>query len=74
MSQWLSLTKKEIRLGLPAFLIPVIVFIIVTSIAYYIGHRNGVCVIAIISVAGIAVLAQLFYLLLKKERRNKYGK
>lgn len=62
MNQWLSLTKKEIRLGLPAFLIPVIVFIIVTSIAYYIGYRNGVGIISIIGVSSTALMAQVFYL------------
>lgn len=62
MNQWLNLTKKEIRLGLPAFLIPIIVFIIVTSIAYYIGYRNGVGIISIIGVSSLAIMAQVFYL------------
>lgn len=62
MNQWLNLTKKEIRLGLPAFFIPVIAFIIVTSIAYYIGYRNDIGIIAIASVASMTVLAHVFYL------------
>lgn len=62
MSQWLSLTKKEIRLGLPALLTPIIVFIIVSSIAYYIGYKNDVGTYAVMIVALVATLAQIFYL------------
>lgn len=62
MSQWLSLTKKEIRLGLPALLTPIIVFIIVSSIAYYIAYQNDVGIYAVMIVALVATLAQIFYL------------
>lgn len=62
MSQWLSLTKKEIRLGFPAFLMPIIVFIIISSIAYYIGYRNDVAAFGVMGVTIVAIIAQVFYL------------
>ncbi|WP_332694481.1 hypothetical protein [Halalkalibacter lacteus] len=62
MSAWLSLTKKELRLGMPVFLMPIIVFIVSVSIAFYIGNRNGFAWEAVVGVAAAATGVQIFYL------------
>ncbi|WP_349408803.1 hypothetical protein [Pseudalkalibacillus sp. SCS-8] len=41
MSAWLSLTKKELRLGLFTFLVPIVALLLIGSIAAYIGYRAG---------------------------------
>lgn len=63
MSSWLALLKKEIRLGFPAFLIPVIIFSLIIGIASYIGFRTG---FVWESVGGLAIFAfsgLVFYLI-----------
>ncbi|NEU30329.1 hypothetical protein GN156_05990 [bacterium LRH843] len=62
MSSWMSLLKKEIRLGLPAFLIPVIAFIVVAGIGSYIGYRHGFGIEGFTGIAILATGAQMFYL------------
>ncbi|WP_077622881.1 hypothetical protein [Sediminibacillus massiliensis] len=62
MSAWLSLTRKEIRLGLPVFLVPVVAFFLLTGIAYYIGNRQGFGWEAVVGVSIAAVGVQVFYL------------
>ncbi|WP_100405775.1 hypothetical protein [Bacillus solitudinis] len=62
MSAWLNLTKKELRLGLPAFLLPVIAFIVALGIAMYMGNRHGFVWEAVAGVAVFATGIQVFYL------------
>ena len=62
MNAWLSLTKKELRLGVPAFLIPVIGFILVAAVAGYFGNRSGYLWEAVAGVAAVATGIQVFYL------------
>ncbi|SDJ99311.1 hypothetical protein [Sediminibacillus albus] len=76
MSAFLSLTKKELRLGVPVFLVPIIIFIVAVGVAAYFGGRSGVAweAIAVVSVSATAI--QIFYLLyylsfsLKSERKK----
>lgn len=62
MNHWFHLVKKEIRLGLPAFLIPVIAFIVAAGIAFYLGHREGMGFDVLFIVAMMATGMQVFYL------------
>ncbi len=62
MGSWGSLLKKEIRLGVPVFLIPMIAFVVVSGIAFLIGARDGVGFEAITGVASIATTMLVFYL------------
>lgn len=76
MTAWLNLTKKELRLGMSAFLLPIIVFIILVSIASYFGNRVDMMWEAIAFVAFGATSIQVFYLVyylfhsLRSERKN----
>lgn len=62
MSAWWNLTKKEWRLGLPAFFVPVIAVIVIVSFSAYIGYLTGFVWEAILGVAFIATSLQIFYL------------
>ena len=62
MSAWISLTKKELRLGLPVFLIPVIAFILIAALAFYIGNRSGYGWESLAGFAMFATGAQVLYL------------
>lgn len=76
MNAWLSLTKKELRSGFTAFLVPVIAFIVVASIATFLGHRAGftweVLAVASIVATGMQVFYLAYYLLwsLQSERKK----
>ncbi|WP_221566675.1 hypothetical protein [Alkalihalobacillus sp. TS-13] len=76
MIAWLSLTKKELRLGFISFLIPVIAFIAVAAIATFFGYRAGYTweVLAVVSVVatGMQVFYLTYYLLssLQSERKK----
>lgn len=63
MDRWIQLLKKEIRLGFPAFLLPVFTFIIVAGIAFYFGQREGLGFDCVLMVAVIATWMQIFYLI-----------
>ncbi|MCF6136281.1 hypothetical protein [Pseudalkalibacillus berkeleyi] len=63
MNAWLSLTKKELRLGLPAFMIPVIAYIIIIGIASYFGYRAGYPWEAVVGVSITATGMLMFYLI-----------
>ncbi|WP_368504596.1 hypothetical protein AB3N04_02625 [Alkalihalophilus sp. As8PL] len=62
MSVWGNLLKKEIRLGVPTFLIPIIGFFIICAIAGYFGNRNGIMWEALVGVVVLAIGLQAFYL------------
>lgn len=67
MTAWLNLTKKELRLGLPAFLIPIVAFFITVAITAYFGNRAGLTWEIVTGVAigatGIQALYLVYYLL-----------
>ncbi|ARK31898.1 hypothetical protein BkAM31D_19775 [Halalkalibacter krulwichiae] len=63
MSAWISLMKKELRLGLSAFLVPIIAFLVVIGIASYLGSRNGFGWEAVVFVAMFATGIQVFYMI-----------
>jgi hypothetical protein len=63
MDAWLSLLKKELRLGLGAFIAPIVVFIVSIVAALYIGGRNGFGWEAVVFVSLFATGFQVFYLL-----------
>ncbi|UOE92521.1 hypothetical protein [Alkalihalobacillus sp. LMS39] len=62
MYAWLHLAKKEWRLGLPAFIMPILVFIIIASIAVFIGSRYGFGIDTLIGISLLATGIQVFYL------------
>ncbi|MDV2884225.1 hypothetical protein BTR22_13870 [Alkalihalophilus pseudofirmus] len=62
MNVWGNLLKKEIRLGVPAFIMPVAGFLIICAIAGFIGQRNGFMWEALIGVVVLAIGLQAFYL------------
>ncbi|MFC0469597.1 hypothetical protein ACFFHM_03405 [Halalkalibacter kiskunsagensis] len=76
MNAWVSLLKKELRLGMSAFLGPIITFVILTVVAGYIGSRNGFTWEVVQGVALFATGFQIFYLVyymltsLQAERKN----
>ncbi|MEW9673912.1 hypothetical protein [Ammoniphilus sp. 3BR4] len=76
MTTWLSLTKKELRLGMLAFLFPLIAFLLITSVAYYIGSQYGYQWEAVLGVAIFISGFQAFYLVyylffsLRSERKK----
>ncbi|QTN00630.1 hypothetical protein ERJ70_15810 [Sediminibacillus dalangtanensis] len=63
MNAFASLTKKELRMGMPVFLVPVIIFIVAVGAAAYFGGRSGVAAEAITGVSVAAVTMQIFYLI-----------
>lgn len=62
MNSWIHLLKKEIRLGVPAFLIPIIAFVVLVGIAFYFGNRKGYGFEAAGGVALVALGMQVWYL------------
>ncbi|MGJ9381618.1 hypothetical protein [Salipaludibacillus sp. CF4.18] len=62
MIAWLNLTKKELRLGLPAFIMPIVAFFIIVAISAYFGNRYGFLGETITAVAFAATAIQVFYL------------
>ncbi len=62
MTAWWSLTRKELRLGLPIFLIPIIAFLLLAGILGYVGNRNGVLLETLVGLSIFATGAQIFYL------------
>ncbi len=76
MNAWLSLTKKELRLGFTAFLVPIIAFVVVAAIATFFGYRAGYTweVLAVVSVGatGAQIAYLTYYLLwsLQSERKK----
>ncbi|MFC0559520.1 hypothetical protein [Halalkalibacter alkalisediminis] len=63
MNAWLHLLKKEFRLGLTAFLVPIITYLVLTGVAAYIGSRNGFSWEAVVGVSIFAIGLQVFYVL-----------
>jgi hypothetical protein len=62
MNAWLHLVKKEFRLGLSAFLTPIVTFLILTGIAAYLGYRYGFVWEAVVAASLFATGFQVFYL------------
>jgi hypothetical protein len=62
MNAWLHLVKKEFRLGLSAFLAPIVTYLILTGIAAYIGYRYGFVWEAVVVASLFATGFQVFYL------------
>ncbi len=62
MTAWLSLLKKELRLGFPVFLFSVIAFIVVASFFTYRGYRIGITWEALTIISGIAIGVNVFFL------------
>ncbi|WP_026572064.1 MULTISPECIES: hypothetical protein [Sediminibacillus] len=63
MNAFTSLAKKELRMGMPVFLVPIIIFIIAVAVAAYFGGRSGLAAEAISAVSLAAVTMQIFYLI-----------
>jgi MFS family permease len=63
MTAWVSLFKKEMRLGLSALLGPIIAFLISVIIAAYLGSRYDVAWEAVVAVGLFATGIQVFYLI-----------
>ncbi|WP_053218378.1 hypothetical protein [Virgibacillus senegalensis] len=63
MNAFTSLAKKELRMGMPVFLVPVIIFIMAVAVAAYFGGRSGVAAEAVAAVSIAAVTMQIFYLI-----------
>ncbi|MDQ0252672.1 hypothetical protein J2S74_000044 [Evansella vedderi] len=78
MNAWLSLTKKELRLGTTPFIIPIIAFFLLVALVAYIGSRFDFAseAVAILSftVIGIQVFYLAYYLLfsLGAEKRKMH--
>lgn len=76
MSAWWHLTKKELRLGLPAFLLILITFAVILGVVSYIGYRAGFLWEAATIVSVLALGGHIFYLAyyllysLEKERKK----
>lgn len=62
MTAWLSLLKKELRLGFPVFLFSVIAFIVVASIVSYRGYLTGLTWEALTIISGFAIGVNVFFL------------
>lgn len=63
MSAWISMFKKDFRVGLPALLFTIISFIVIEALAAYLGGRNGMAIDAIIAVSFILIAAHILYLI-----------
>ncbi|GAE27933.1 hypothetical protein JCM9140_4101 [Halalkalibacter wakoensis JCM 9140] len=63
MNSWVSLMKKEMRLGLSASLMPIITFFISIGIAAYIGSRHNLASEAVMFVSLMATGLLTFYLI-----------
>ncbi|MCM3713903.1 hypothetical protein M3202_07380 [Alkalihalobacillus oceani] len=62
MTAWWNLTKKELRLGLPAFLLPLIAYALLASIMFYIGSRQNMNWEMVMIISVVAIVLHLFYL------------
>ncbi|MDT8858611.1 hypothetical protein N0O92_00115 [Alkalihalobacillus sp. MEB130] len=62
MNAWVHLLKKELRLGMSAFLVPVLTFLLLTGVAAYFGSRHGFAWEVVFGVALFATGFQVFYL------------
>ncbi|MBU8906496.1 hypothetical protein [Desertibacillus haloalkaliphilus] len=78
MTAWLNLTKKELRLGVPAFIIPLVAFVLLVAVAAYFGQRAGypweaVAIVAL-SAIGVQGMYLVYYLLysLASERKKMH--
>ncbi|MCM3760824.1 hypothetical protein M3212_08480 [Alkalihalobacillus oceani] len=82
MTAWWNLTKKELRLGLPAFLLPLITYALLASVMFYVGSRQsmnwgmGWEMVMIVSVAVMVLhlfyLVYYFYYSLQSERKRMH--
>ncbi|WP_100372609.1 hypothetical protein [Bacillus sp. FJAT-45037] len=62
MTAWGNLVKKELRLGIPAFLMPVIAFIALCLIGLFFGNRYDIMWEPLIGITILATGLQIFYL------------
>lgn len=62
MASWIHLTKKEWRLGLLPFLLPLIAFIVVGGIAFFVGNREGMGFEVLTGFTVLTIGTQLLYL------------
>lgn len=78
MTAWWNLTKKELRLGFPAFLLPLITYALLASVMFYVGSRQNMSweMVMIVSVAVMALhlfyLVYYFYYSLQSERKRMH--
>ncbi|MCP8616289.1 hypothetical protein [Salirhabdus salicampi] len=62
MYAWLQLTKKEFRLGLPALLVPIVIFVFASIVSFLIAEQNGFGWEGVFGAAMFVVGLQFFYL------------
>ena len=62
MNAWLALTKKEFRLGLPAFLVALVLFAGIITGGYYLGNHLGYQNELIMTALAMVVMLHLFFL------------
>lgn len=62
MNAWISLTKKEFKLGLPAFLIALILFVGVIGAGYFAGNHLGYQGELLTVAFGIVLTLHMFFL------------
>lgn len=75
MNIWFHLFKKEVRLGLPAFLLPIVSFFIVAVVTAILGSRAGFTAEAVTGVAmgatGLLVFYLIYYLMYSLQAEQK---
>lgn len=62
MNAWISLTKKEFKLGLPAFLIALIIFVGIIGAGYFAGNHWGYQGELLTVAFGIVITLHMFFL------------
>ncbi|WP_405097878.1 hypothetical protein [Oceanobacillus sp. FSL H7-0719] len=72
MNAWLALTKKEFRLGLPAFLVSLFLFSGIIGGGYLMGDMYGVRDQMLVAAFGFVVTLHIFYLVFYLIRSLSY--